>query len=136
MVGACYQYTPLTTVAPESGTELRVDLTDAGAVRLAPAIGQAIESIDGRSVAVSDTSLLLTVSATIGRGGYTVQWNNERVDVPKSAISRVLSRRMDRKKTYLVSGLTVAGVFLLGKAFGRGNDLASLLGGGGTGSKQ
>jgi hypothetical protein len=133
LCAGCYSYTAMSTPSPDAGAEVRVDLTDAGSVRLASTIGQRVESIDGRCIAVSDTSLLLAVTATISRGGDIAHWNNERVDIPKSATSRIQGKRLDAKRSYLASALTVAGVFVVGRVFGIGSG-GGLLGGSGSGS--
>jgi hypothetical protein len=136
LLAACYRYTPMSGPLPDAGSSIRVDLTDAGAVQLAPAIGQRIESLDGRSVAVSDSAVALAVSATISQAGVVAHWNNERVDIPRSAISRIRGRALDTRRTIVVSGLAVTGVFLVGQLFGL--DLGSGLFGSGRpgGSKQ
>jgi hypothetical protein len=128
----CFQYTPMTAPAPEVGSTVRIDLTDAGSVRLAPTIGQRIESIDGQSVATSDTSLALNVLATISQSGIVAHWNKERVDVPRSAISQIRGRRLDTKRSLLAGALTVIGALAVGQAFGL--DLGSIGLGSGSGS--
>src|SRR6185436_15290573 len=45
---ACYRYTPITAEPENVGAEVRLRLTDAGSVQLAPMIGSQVESIDGR----------------------------------------------------------------------------------------
>jgi hypothetical protein len=129
----CYRYTPIDT-APEPGREVRVDLTDAGSLKLAPYIGPRIEALDGRALQSTDSSLVLAVKATIGRSGESVSWSDERLDVPTSAIARLRGRQLDRGRTWMVSGLGVIGVVLLGEAFGMGHGFDGLIGRGRGGS--
>ena len=106
----CYRYAPIDAqVPPTSGTEVRVRLTDAGAVSLAPLIGNRIELVDGRLVSVADTSLTLSVTATTGRLGDETPWSGEEVAIPRTMVSGLERRTVDRGKSYLVGGIT-AGV--------------------------
>ena len=114
----CYSYTPMTSPVPDVGSSIRIDLTDAGSVQLAPTIGQRVESIDGQSVVSSDTAVAVQVMATISQTGIVAHWNKERVDVPRSAISRIRGRQLDVKRSVFTGALAVAGALLIGKAFG------------------
>ena len=86
---ACYRLTPLEGPTPEPGRVVRVDLTDAGSVRLAPFIGPRVEAIEGRAERTTDSSYVLLVTATTARGGMSTSWSNERLDVPLSAVARI-----------------------------------------------
>ena len=132
----CYEYTPIATPAPAPNSDIRVKLTDAGSVALATAIGSRVESLDGRSVAMNDTSLVLAVAATINRNGDVAHWNNEQVSVPRSAISSFEGRKLSARRSYMASAIVVAGVLAVGKVFGIGLGPDGLLGRGGTGGKQ
>ena len=106
----CYRYAPIDSQAPPTlGTEVRVRLTDAGAVSLAPLIGNRIELVDGRLVSVADTALTLSVTATTGRLGEETPWRGEEVAIPRTMVSGLERRTVDRGKSYLVGGIT-AGV--------------------------
>src|SRR5687767_4212333 len=81
----CYRYTPIDTPAQSAlGTEVRVRLTDAGAVSLAPLVGNRVELIDGRLVSVADTGLTLSVTGTTDRLGNETPWRGEQVAIPRS----------------------------------------------------
>lgn len=117
-VGGCYRYTPIDGAAPPAGGDVRVQLTDAGAVQLAPLIGNRIESVDGRVSAVADTAVVLEVRMTTDRLGSEVPWNGEVVTFPRSTIARLEARSFDRKRSWLVGGLTTAAALAVGLAFG------------------
>ena len=104
-------------VAPAAGTDVRVRLTDAGAVALAPLIGNRVESVDGGVETVSDTGLVLAVRMTTDRLGVELPWRGERVTVPRTAVSRLESRSFDRKRTFLVSALALGAVAIIGLTF-------------------
>ena len=114
MVSAgCYRYSPIDAGAqPALGTEVRVRLTDAGAVSLAPLIGNRIELVDGRLTSVADTAVTLSVTGTTGRLGDETPWRGEEVAIPRTMVSGLERRTLDHKKSYLVGGIT-AGVVAL-----------------------
>ena len=131
----CYKLTPIEGSAPSPGVEIRLGLSDEGSVRLAPLIGPRIGAIDGRTMESSDSAIVVAVQAVVAQGGRSMPWSLERLAVPRSAVSSVSGRTLDRKKTWLVAGLGVLGVIGLGQAFGLGVGFDGLFGwaGGGGG---
>jgi hypothetical protein len=117
---ACYRLTPLDSGTPDAGTAVRLDLTDAGSVRLAPLIGPRIDALEGRAIEVSDSVLVLQVSAAIQRNGVSVPWTHELLRVPLDAVDRIRTRELDRGRTWLVSGAGVVGLFLVSRAIDLG----------------
>jgi hypothetical protein len=115
--GACYRYTPIESSSPALGTEVRVRLTDAGAVTLAPLVGNRVELVDGRISSVADTGLTLAVTATTDRLGVEVPWKGEEVVFPRSALAGVERRSLDRGKSYLVGGIAAGLVAAVGVGF-------------------
>jgi hypothetical protein len=131
--GACYRYTPIDVPSPALGSEVRVRLTDAGAVALAPLVGNRIETVDGRVSSVADTAVTLAVTATTDRVGSEVPWKGETVVFPRSAVASVEQKHLDRGKSYLVGGIAAGLVAAIGVGFsvtGSGGGTAS----NGTGS--
>ncbi len=134
---ACYRLIPVETARPQAGTEVSLELTDAGAVLMAPALGAQLESVKGRVALASDTVIVLGVTSTGHRNRREMLWNGERVDIPTTAVARLRERRLDRGRSWIASGLAVAGVVLVGAAFGvTGTGLDGLFGGRGGGSKR
>lgn len=134
---ACYTFTPIEGTTPPSGRDLRLELSDEGSVRLAPLIGPRIGAIDGRALDSNDSAIVVAVQGVVAQSGRTMQWSQERLSVPRSAVSSVRGRTLDRKKTWLVAGLGVIGAIGLSQAFGLGSGFDGLFGGiGGGGGKQ
>lgn len=133
---ACYRLTPIEGTTPEPGSDVRLSLSDEGSVRLAPLIGPRISAIDGRALESSDSAVVLAVQAVVAQGGRSMAWSQERLSVPRSAVTAYRTRMLDRKRTWIVAGLTVVGAIALGEAFGIGTGLDGLLGGSGTGGKK
>ena len=130
---ACYRYAPINPQAPTQGTEVRVRLTDAGAVTLAPYIGNRIELVDGRIASVVDTAVTVSVTATTDRLGVETPWRGEAVSIPRNAFYELQARALDRKKSFVVGGIAAGLVAVVGIGFsvtGNGGGGQS----GGTGS--
>lgn len=126
LVAGCYRLTPIESRAmPERGTDLRINLTDEGAVRLAPLIGPRVEVLEAKTLEGTDSSLALAVSQSVSRTGAVVRWNGERLEVPRHYIERMQTRQLDRRRTWLASGAGVVGVILLSQIFdwSRGDDV-------------
>ena len=135
-LASCYRFTPIEGESPERGLEVRLSLSDEGAVRMAPMIGPRISAIDGRIVEPGDTAIVLAVQAVVAQSGRSMSWSQERLTVPRSAVSSIRTRTLDRKRSWIVAGLSVVGAIALGEVFGIGNGLDGLLGAGGGGGKK
>jgi hypothetical protein len=132
----CYRFSPIDGVTPDRGQEVRLELTDEGSVRLAPMIGPRISAVDGKIVEPGDTAIVVAVQAVVAQTGRSMAWSQERLAVPRSAISSIRTRTLDRKRSWIVAGLGVVGAIALGEVFGLGNGFDGLLGGGGGGGKR
>ena len=132
----CYSLTPIEGATPSPASDVRLSLSDEGSVRMAPLIGPRIGAIDGRAMESSDTAFVLAVQAVVAQGGRSMAWSQERLAVPRNAVSSVRERTLNRGKTWLAAGLTVVGAFALGQIFGMGDGFDGLLGGGGNGGRK
>lgn len=126
---SCYRFTPIEGASPERGLDVRLELSDAGSVNLAPLIGPRIAAIDGRVLEPGDTAIVLAVQAVVAQGGRSMAWSQERLSVPRTAVTSVRTRTLDRKRTWLAAGLGVVGAIALGEVFGLGSGFDGLLGG-------
>jgi hypothetical protein len=127
--GGCYRYQPIEGASPALGTEVRVRLTDAGAITLAPLVGNRIETVDGRISSVGDTAVTLAVTNTTDRLGVDVPWKGEEVTFPRATVASLERKSLDRGKSYLVGGIA-AGLIA---AVGIGFSITGSGGGGNTG---
>ena len=115
--GACYRYTPIDSASPALGSEVRVRLTDAGAITLAPLVGNRIEIVDGTVSSVADTAVTLSVTGTTDRLGSEVTWKGEHVAFPRSTVASFERRSIDKGKSYLVGGIAAGLVAAVGIGF-------------------
>ena len=115
--GACYRYTPIDSSSPALGSEVRLRLTDAGAITMAPLVGNRIEVVDGHISAVADTTVTLSVTQTTDRLGSEVTWKGEQVVFPRTTVAGLERRSLDKGKSYLVGGITAGLVAAVGIGF-------------------
>ena len=115
--GACYRYTPIDSSSPALGSEVRLRLTDAGAITMAPLVGNRIEVVDGHISSVADTSVTLSVTQTTDRLGSEVTWKGEQVVFPRTTVAGLERRSLDKGKSYLVGGITAGLVAAVGIGF-------------------
>jgi hypothetical protein len=113
----CYRYTPIDSPTPGTGTPIRVRLTDEGAVKLGPMVGNRVEYVDGTVVAAADTALTLSVTGTTDRLGTEVSWRGERVTLPRPAIAGLERRTLDKRRSYLAGGIAAGLVAAVGIGF-------------------
>ncbi len=114
---ACYgYYAPLSQDL--SGRRIALALTDSGSVVLAPRVGYGIEAVEGRIVADSAGSYIMSVFGTRRRDGQESGWKGELLDVPRSLVSTITERRFSRARTALFTGVTTIAMVAVKRAFG------------------
>ena len=123
-VGAgCYRYTPIDTPAqPSLGADVRVLLTDAGALALAPLIGNRVALVDGRLVEIADTVVTVSVTGTTDRLGNETPWRGEQVAIPRPMVDGFQRRTLDHRKSYVVGGIAAGLVVVAGIGFSIAGD--------------
>jgi hypothetical protein len=114
---ACSVYIPQPVdVPPPQGTEVRVRLTTAGAVRVSQLLGRPTEEIQGQILEANGDSLGLSL---ISASEYRRPWDvAESLTVAREEYFQLDERRLDRKRTALfvggvgvMSGIVIAGLF-------------------------
>lgn len=112
---ACYVTTPVPSApAPEPGTKLHVELTDAGSASLAQYLGPNVNYVDGRLLGQSDTTMSLSVSGLTLRSGAEQYWKGENVSLPHSAIATIQEKKVSWWRSTLLAGGIIAGLTSIG----------------------
>ena len=112
---ACYVTTPVPSApAPEPGTKLHVELTDAGSASLAQYLGPNVNYVDGRLLGQSDTTMSLSVSGLTLRSGAEQYWKGENVSLPHSAIATIQQKKVSWWRSTLLAGGIIAGLTSIG----------------------
>lgn len=124
---ACYVTTPVATApGPVVGTTLHVQLTDDGSLKLAKYLGPRIQFVNGRLLALDDTSLALAVSDVTSSDGLPHDWQGENVFLPRSDIATVEQKKVSWWRSGLLAGGLAAligsvGIVVGGSSSGRGS---------------
>lgn len=94
-----------------NGTQVALDITDAGRVALGGSIGPEIAQIEGRLQSKENNEYTIAVSSVhLLRGGEQV-WKGERINVRTDFVARAYERRLSPGRT-VVAGSVGAGVVL------------------------
>ncbi len=121
LTGACYNYTPLSLVAPEpqAGTYLAVTLSDFGSDSLARYLGPNVFVVRGRYLGADEGGRTLRVSVTSveTRLGLQNSWAGESVTIPRDCIRSLEQRQLAKGKSALLAGAGVASVMAAAAAF-------------------
>lgn len=114
LTGGCYRYVP-TGGAPtvSAGTDVEVELTDAGVVDLAHLLGPNTTTIRGRLKATEADTLRLAVGSITKRRGDEEFWSGEAVAVPRVDVATVRVRRVSATRSALFGLGVAAGAFLI-----------------------
>ena len=109
VLASCFQYNttaPGTVVA--AGQSVRLDLTDAGRVDVAPMAGAGVDRIEGIVDAFESDTIRLQVTA-LRRRDIPESWTRERLKVAARDVSQVSVRRFSPTRTALLAGAIVVG---------------------------
>jgi hypothetical protein len=117
LAGGCYRYAAIEPTTPAPASDVRLNLTAAGASALVPTLGRSTTAVEGKILRVTDSSYMLGVSSTLKRdesdeASFTrTLWAGESVSIPRSAVAGVELRSLDRRRTVVAASLvTVLGV--------------------------
>lgn len=118
MSTACYNQVSVGLTTPVPETRVVVGITDIGADRLANSIGVAAREVEGIFVGAVDSVWTLRVLRVDQLGGMSTTWSGEQVAFPRSALTNVRERRLNRTNSWLAAGGVVALSLLLARAAG------------------
>lgn len=132
---SCYRYTPIEGGPSSVGRTVVLQLSERGAIELAPRLGASLQSVSGRIDGFSNDAYQVSVTQTTSRGGVETLWNGESALVSRAYVTAVGDRQLDKRRTWIVAVLSALGVVLAGEAFGVDTGLDGLFGGGGRGTR-
>jgi hypothetical protein len=122
---ACTEYTPIHGVAANPGYNVRLRLTDNGAVNLVPKIGPRARQLEGTLKQVSDTSMVVLVRRVVREGGGEDAYDGQEISIPSADIELAETSKTSVSKSVLTAGGILASALLIAKGAGD-------LGGGGS----
>jgi hypothetical protein len=105
---ACHNYVPVGAAPAPVGKPVRVELSDAGAVAMAPAVGPRARVIDGTlREAGPDSSYVVSVEQVTREGGFDETWTRELVTIPRSGVARLTVPKLAPVRTGILAvGIT------------------------------
>src|SRR5262249_26634635 len=114
LAGGCYRYVPIGPNAAAPTYDVRLTLTAAGALSLAPTLGRSTTLVEGTILSVTDSTYLLAVSSTLkpdaedATSVTRMVWAGESVSIPRSAVAGVEQRSLDHRRTAMAMGVATA----------------------------
>lgn len=115
---ACASYAPITVGESVPGYDVRVSLSDQGAVDVTPRIGARARQLEGTLKQVSDTSLILSVRRVVREDGGDDTYSDLEVALPSRDIGSVERSRTSMPRSVLAAGAIVATALLAAKGAG------------------
>jgi hypothetical protein len=104
----CYSLQPVAGPAPQSGTRVALDITDAGRVALGGSMGPEIVQVSGTLLSGDTSEYVLSVSDVKYLRGDMQAWKGETVRIRPSYVSRMYLREFSRTRTAVVAAVGVA----------------------------
>ncbi|MFL5499618.1 MAG: hypothetical protein ACJ79Q_00120 [Gemmatimonadaceae bacterium] len=115
----CTEYTPVRgTVDPTSPTEVRVTLTDAGQMTVAPRIGLRAHQLEGALQSMTDSSLALSVHKVSREGGIEDSYAGEQLSLTARDFGAVEKSGTSVIRSLLLAGAIIATTFVAAKGAG------------------
>lgn len=112
-LAGCYTLQRSQSTQLPVGSQVALDITDAGRVQLGGQMGPEIAQVEGRLFATEADEYVIAVShVKLLRGGEQV-WQGERVRVRKEHVSRVYERRFSRGRSVVAGALGTGAVLFI-----------------------
>jgi hypothetical protein len=118
LVAACTTYTPVRVAEAAPGYDVRVSLTDQGAVDLVPKIGPRARVLEGTLKTANDTALVLSVRRVTREGGGDDSYDSLLVSLPPQDVAVVERSQTSVTRSILAAGAIVATALLAAKGAG------------------
>src|SRR4051812_22223546 len=115
---ACTAYSPLQLGQAAPGYNVRVTLSDQGAVDLTPKIGARAVQLEGTLREASDSSILLTVRRVTRIGGGDDNYDALDVPIPARDIETVERNQTSVARSFLTAGAIAATALLAARGAG------------------
>ena len=114
----CTAYTPLQPGQSAPGYNVRVTLSDQGAVDLTPRIGARARQLEGTLRQTSDSAIVVSVRRVTREGGGDDNYDSLDVSIPAQDIAAVERSQTSVSRSVLTAGAIVATALLAAKGAG------------------
>lgn len=111
-LAGCYTLEPVRGTSPALGSQVALDVNDAGRVALGGTMGPTVSQVEGRLIERDSSHYLVAVSGVqLLQGGEQV-WSGERIRLNPEFVTGVYERRFSKSRT-AVMGAGAVGAFAL-----------------------
>jgi hypothetical protein len=117
-MAACTAYTPIHGVEATPGNDVRLRLTDKGAVDLAPRIGLRARQLEGKLRQVSDSSMVVSVRRVVREDQGQDTYDVLEITIPSQDIETAETSKTSVPRSILAAGSILASAFLVAKGAG------------------
>ena len=105
----CYTLQPIGGVVPELGTQVAMDINDAGRAAVGVSIGQEVGQIEGRLVSKDTGTYTVAVSMVHLIRGSEQVWRGEKVTIRSEHVVGIYQRKFDKGRS-MAAGAIGAGL--------------------------
>lgn len=112
LFGGCYSYSRV-GASPAIGSDIEVELTDAGAADLARLVGPNVVSIRGRVNELAPDTVHLAVESVMKRSGVDEYWSKESLAVSRVNIASVATRKFSAGRSAMLALTAIGGAFIV-----------------------
>jgi hypothetical protein len=99
------------------GDGVLAQLTDSGTVALANALGAGALGVEGVVAQADAQSWTLQMVRVNHRDGRVIEWNREPVTFPRTHLSQLMVKVLDKKRSWIAAGGIIIGAFVLAQTF-------------------
>jgi hypothetical protein len=118
MTASCTVYTPARGVEGVPGHDVRLRLSDKGAVDLAPKIGPRARSLEGTLRQVTDSSMVVSVRRVAREDQGQDTYDALEITIPSQDIETAETSKTSVPRSFLAAGAIIASAFLVAKGAG------------------
>jgi len=115
---ACTTYTPLRVADMSPGYNVRVSLSDQGAVDLAPKIGSRARQLEGTLTQATDSSVVMSVRRVVREGGGDDTYSDIPLSLPSRDVEKVERSSTSVSRSFLTAGAIVGTALLAARGAG------------------
>jgi len=112
LFSGCYSYARVSG-SPAVGSDIEVELTDAGAADLARLVGPNVVSIRGRVNELTPDTVHLSVESVMKRSGVDEYWSKEPLAVSRAHIASVATRKFSAGRSAMLALTAIGGAFIV-----------------------
>jgi hypothetical protein len=115
---ACTVYTPVRGVEAVPGYDVRLHLSDKGAVDLAPRIGPRARTLEGTLRQVTDSSMVVSVRRVSREDEGQDTYDSLEITIPSQDVEIAETSKTSVPRSFLTAGAIIASAFLVAKGAG------------------